>query len=254
MVLKIKHFVLIVTIGCFFSCRQSPEVLTKIEGKELVIDSSFTDVDSLETYIAPYRNRINEVLDSALAYAPKKISKDDGTYNTSAGNLLADIIRSEADPIFKARTGREIDFALLNHGGIRAIISQGKVTARNAFEVMPFENSIVIAELSGRSVRDLVAYLIKDKRPHPFSGMQIVLNPDGTLHSVQIQGKPLDENRKYNVATSNYLVTGGDRMNFFKDASKLTDTDYLIRNAIIDYLKKVDTLDPVVDDRFYILN
>ena len=43
-------------------------------------------------------------------------------------------------------------------------------------------------------------------------------------------------------------------MGFFKNMIDATDTEYLIRNAMIDYFKKVDTLNPVVDDRFYKLN
>jgi 2',3'-cyclic-nucleotide 2'-phosphodiesterase (5'-nucleotidase family) len=201
-------------------------------------------------FITPYRDRLNKVLDSALAYAPYPISKTDGVYNTTAGNLMADIVLAEASPIFRSRTGEEIDFAVLNHGGIRSIISEGRVSARSAFEVMPFDNSIVVVELSGKSVRDLVAYLIRSDRANPISGLQIILDRDNSLQSVNIGGAPFNEERTYQVATSSYLVEGGDNMGFFKDGLNFTETDYLIRNAMIDYFKKVDTLEPVIDDRF----
>ena len=249
--LKIKHFVVFITINFCLSCKTDPKTLTEIKGKQILVDSSFIAVDSIETYVMPYRNRINKVLDSALTYAPKMITKEDGRYNTTAGNLLADIILSEANPIFKSRTGKEIDFVLLNHGGIRSIISKGKVTARNAYEVMPFDNTIVVVELSGKSIIDMVSYLIMDSRPHPISGLQIVLDENDELSSLRIQGKPFDKNKTYNIATSNYLVTGGDRMHFFKDALQLTNTDYFIRNAMIDYFKKMDTLSTEIDNRFY---
>jgi len=61
----------------------------------------------------------------------------------------------------------------------------------------------------------------------------------------------LNPERTYNVATSDYLVSGGDNMGFFKNNTSVTNTDYLIRNAMIDYFKKVDTLAPKVDNRFY---
>jgi 2',3'-cyclic-nucleotide 2'-phosphodiesterase (5'-nucleotidase family) len=163
---------------------------------------------------------------------------------------MADIVLAEASPIFRSRTGEEIDFAVLNHGGIRSIISEGRVSARSAFEVMPFDNSIVVVELSGKSVRDLVAYLIRSDRANPISGLQIILDRDNSLQSVNIGGAPFNEERTYQVATSSYLVEGGDNMGFFKDGLNFTETDYLIRNAMIDYFKKVDTLEPVIDDRF----
>lgn len=251
MILKIKHFVIFITIVLVAGCKETPQKLHKINAKLIAIDSSISQIDSITQFVTPYRNRINEVLDSTLAYAPRMITKTDGFYNTSAGNLMADVILSESNPIFKARTGKNIDFVLLNHGGIRSIISAGKVSARTAYEVMPFENSIVVVELSGTSVLDLVDFLIKSKRAHPVSGMQIIIDKKDKIKTLKIQGKPFVEKQRYFVATSNYLVTGGDNMGFFKNMLGKTDTDYLIRNAMIDYFKKVDTLKPVVDDRFY---
>ena len=252
--LKIKHFVTIKTILLIVSCNQHPKLLSKIDTKQVDIDSTLVEVESIEKFIAPYRKRVNQILDSTLAYAPQNLTKVDGFYNTTAGNLLADIILSEAQPIFKSRTGKNIDFVLVNHGGIRSDISKGNVSARTAYEVMPFENSIVVVELSGNSVLEMIDYLIRSKRAHPVSGIQIVLNAKNELHSLKIQEKPFDKDKHYYVATSNYLVTGGDNMGFFKGMLSSTDTDYLIRNAMIDYFKKVDTLRAVVDNRFYKLN
>lgn len=79
----------------------------------------------------------------------------------------------------------------------------------------------------------------------------MVLDKENEIRSIRVQQKPFDENRSYNVATSDYLLNGGDNMVFFKDAEKVTEIDYKIRNAMIDYFKKVDTIAPVVDDRFY---
>jgi len=159
--LKIKHFVVFVTIIGLTSCNQDYKTLKKIEGKQISIDSTHIQKAPIEEFVSPYRRRISEVLDSTLAYAPKDITKTDGELNTSAGNLMADIVLSEANPIFKSRTGKEIDFVLLNHGGIRSIISAGNVSARNAFEVMPFENNIVVAEIMGRDVQEMVSFLLK---------------------------------------------------------------------------------------------
>ncbi len=248
--LNMKHFVLFITFLTVLSCRQDPSLLVKIDGKQLPVSPELPEMDSIESFITPYRNRVNEVLDSTLAYAPFLIGKNDGTYNTSEGNLLADILMQQANPIFKIRTGNQIDIALLNYGGIRSIINPGKITARTAYEIMPFENSIVVVELKGKSVRDMVSYLINADRPQPISGMQIILAKNGELKSVSIQGKPFDENRSYFVATIDYLLQGGGNMLFLKDGLSVTELDYLLRNAMIDYFNKVDTLKASVDDRF----
>jgi len=250
--LKIQHFVTFITFWLITSCGESHLKLSKIEGNQVAVDSSLTIDQGVESFISPYRNRVNEILDSTLAYAPKTITKTDGAFNTSAGNLMADIILSEANPVFKSRTGKDIDLVLLNHGGIRSIISAGKVSARNAFEVMPFENNIAVVSMKGDAIRDMVSFLIASGRAHPIAGMQIVLNKDKSLKSATINGLPVDSDKTYYVATSDYLVAGGDHMGFFKSNIEVIDTEYRIRNAMIDYFKKVDTLFAEVDKRFYI--
>ena len=250
MYLNIKHFVVFVTIVLVFSCQDPSYKLAEIHGKQLPIAESINSVDSIEKVISPYRDRLNQVLDEPLAYAPSTISKNDGRYNSTAGNLLADIVYEQANPIFKNRRNKEIDFVVLNHGGIRSIISKGNVTSRTAYEVMPFENKIVVLELKGKAVRDLVSHLVRSRRPNPISGLQIILEKDDQLSSVNIQGQPFDEKRTYYVATSDYLANGGDDMGFFKQGENRTETDYLVRNAMIDYFKKKDTLRPKIDDRF----
>lgn len=250
MISKKQHFVTFLTMLLLQACQQPRQELKSIKGKQIEINQDITANDSITRFIAPYHLRINQVLDSVLAYSPKTITKTEGQYNTPAGNLMADIVLQEVNPVFNKRTGKYIDFVLLNFGGIRSIISKGDISARNAFEVMPFENSVFIAELDGKTVRELVAFLIKSSVPHPISGIQIVLDKNKKLKEVNIQGKPFDENKTYYVATSDYLVNGGDGMDFFKNYISLTDTNYLIRNTMIDYFQKVDTLHTAIDNRF----
>ncbi len=249
---KIKHFVVIITLCCAFGCKQEKGQLIEIEGKQIPVDTSLTPVDSLTAFIAPYKKRVDEVLDSTLAHAPRSLDKSDGERNTSMGNFLADLIFEETAPLFKTKTGKELDFVIMNHGGIRAILSAGPVTARNAYEIMPFENYISVVELDGTAVRNLVLFLVGSRRAHAISGMQIVMDKDGGLESITIGDSPFDESRSYFVATSDYLVAGGSEIGFFPDVKSVTDTGYLLRNAIIDHFRKKDTLTGQVDDRFIV--
>ena len=250
MILKIKHFVIFITLTFLVACKQDKPSLVKIIGKQIPLTDSITENETIKNFITPYRKRIDEVLDSTLAYATAPITKTDGEFNTTAGNLMADAVLELAGPIFKSRTKNNLDFVLLNHGGIRSIISKGNVSARTAYEVMPFENSVVVVGLKGKTIREMVTYLINSKKPHPIAGIQIIIDKNDSLKAVNIQGKPFDENKIYYVATSNYLVNGGDNMIFFKEKLSFTETDYLIRNIMIDYFTKKDTLAPLIDDRF----
>lgn len=232
------------------ACRERPVSLREITASQVLIDSTLRADDSLEAFIKPYRDHVNATLDAPLAYAPRTLTKTDGKRTTSIGNMMANMLLARTDTLL-ARQGRPAaDFAVLNHGGIRSLISPGHVSRRTAYEIMPFENSIQVVAMRGKSVRDLVAFLIASDRPHPFAGMQIRLDANGALASVNIGGSPFDENRVYQVATSSYLVQGGDDMGFFAGADSVYETGYSIRNALIDYFIQTDTLKAAIDNRF----
>lgn len=252
--MRIKLFVVFATCLFAFSCKQQPLTTSRIEGKQINIKDTITAVQEIEDFVKPYREHIEKSLDSTLCYSLNTLSKTDGELNTAIGNLMADIIFEQTSPILESRTGNSLDAVMLNHGGIRAIISKGNVTTRTAYEVMPFENKIVVLELTAEKMMGLVNYLTASKRAHPISGIQLTLNNNYSLNKVLVQGKPIATNKTYFVATSDYLMNGGDRMNFFKNAKSVTEIDYLIRKAMIDYFAKVDTINPVIDNRFTKLN
>nr|WP_299340810.1 5'-nucleotidase [Allomuricauda sp.] len=232
------------------SCKQGNPSLSSIEGKQIPIDTSFKAIDSITSYISPFKKRVDEVLDSVLCYAPENLELNDGERNTSMGNFFADLVFEETAPIFQSKTGNSLDFVVLNRGGVRATVSKGPLTARNAYEIMPFENYISVVELDGTAVRKLILFLASSKKRHPISGIEIILDDEGGLEMVNIGGRPFDESRNYYVATSDYLVQGGADIGFFPKVESATDIGYLLRNAIVDHFRKKDTITGKVDNRF----
>jgi len=244
-----KYFMLGVLICFFYSCKQEIH-LFKIEGERIEINDTLASNQAIEDYIKPYKEHVEKELDSALAYAVDTYSKNDGELNTAIGNFMADAVFELSNPIFKSRTGKNIDMVLLNHGGIRSILSKGNITSRTAYEIMPFDNSVVVAELKGTYVLELVRYLQNARRAHPISKLNIKLGSNFELIEATINNQPIDANKTYYVATNDYLYNGGDKMIFLKKSDSLYVLDYKIRNLLIDYFKKIDTLNPVIDDRF----
>lgn len=245
-----KILLILVVALVFQSCKKEVSYLTKIKGENISITDSLQSVSSIDDFIKPYRDHVNKNLDSVLAYSVDTYAKNEGELNTAIGNFMADLVYEQANPVFKSRTGNDIDFVLLNHGGIRSIISKGDISLRTAYKVMPFENAIVVANLKGKEVKELLEYLARNKRAHPITKLNIELDKDFNLKKTTVNGKPIDFKKNYFVCTNDYLANGGDRMNFFKTNDSLYVLDYKIRNALIDYLKKVDTINPVIDNRF----
>jgi len=239
----LKQVIAIATLFVAFSCSNQKEYISKIEGKQIGVTNADGEDAKIEAFVKPYRENIDKDMSEVLAYAPQTLEKSKGEWQTNIGSLQADITLAAADKIFKLREKKSVDICLLNHGGIRAIIPQGNVTTRTAFELMPFENNLVVVALKGEQIVEMVNYIIAEKKPHPLSGMQIILNRDAKSYkSISIQGKPLDFDKTYYVATNDYLYNGGDSMNFFKKGSAVYDLDYKLRNVWIDYFKEVDTI------------
>ena len=241
-----KLFVIFLTLLFVASCSKQNYNVTKIAGKLLPITEKENQVAQIENFIKPYREHINKDLDSILAYCPVTLDKS-GKWQSTIGNLMADVSLMRGNLVFEARENRKIDICLLNSGGIRSILPKGNITARNAFEIMPFENSMVVIALKGEQISEMVDFLIADKKPHPLAGIIFTIDKNNQSKNILVQGKPLNKETVYYVGTNDYLSDGGDNMNFFKKAIQKYDLDYKLRNILIDYLKQVDTI-PVIND------
>ncbi|QSS96919.1 5'-nucleotidase C-terminal domain-containing protein [Psychroflexus sp. ALD_RP9] len=231
------------------SCQTKTYNVGKIDTKQVEIDSTFDKPNEIEEFVKPYREKINNEMNKVLAYSPKAMFKSEANLNTSIGNLMADAVLELAKPIFNQRENLKIDAVLLNYGGIRGGINKGEVTTRTAYNIMPFENEIVVAKLDSVRFKQLINYLVEAKRAHPIAGLKLNLKANGQIQSVEVNGKPLDQ-AFYYVATSDYLVKGGDHMSFFTKADTTYNLNYKLRSLLIDYFEQQDTLSSKVDSRF----
>lgn len=244
-----KFIISFIIFTALFSCKSKPPQLVKIEGNQITVNETIAADKTIENTIKPYREKVEKEMTSVIAYTPINLNRTDGDLESSLGNLMADLSYERANPVFNSRTGKNIDFAMFNYGGIRAAISKGNITNENAFKLMPFENSLVVVEMTSEKTKELVNYLISENKAHPLSKhINLVVTDKG--YNLKINNAALDASKTYFVLTSDYLQNGGDNMNFFKNPVNLYNLDYKIRNAIIDYFKETDTLKVTLDGRF----
>jgi len=155
------------------------------------------------------------------------LSLSNRTKETNIGNFVADSYRNAA----------KSDVALVNGGSIRADLTYnpGVLTKRDVLSILPFNNPIVKIEISGKTLRAALEHgvarsgLNEDGEPGRFpqvSGMTFKFDttkPAGSRTSeITVGGQPLDENKTYTLATSDFLVSrSGDGYVMFKDAKVL---------------------------------
>jgi 2',3'-cyclic-nucleotide 2'-phosphodiesterase (5'-nucleotidase family) len=251
MTLKFIKFTALILV--FLSCHQ-PNPTNKANNQQISVDSLLEENSEIESFIMPYKQQLEKSVSEILCFSLNTHTKKQGLLNTAIGNMMADAVFELSTPILKKQYNLDLDMVLLNHGGIRSDLPSGPIRIETVFNIMPFENKVVVAKMQGSAVMDMVDYLIKDKRAHPISGIELQITKDGKLEKLRIQNKLLNPKKNYKVATSDYLFNGGDRMDFFKKSDTLFRLDYKIRNLLIDYFSKKDTLNPKRDERFIYVN
>ena len=194
-----------------------------------------------------YKDSIDISLDNVIGFSDRLYTKadfDSKNFNSALGNLIADIIYIQSDSLFKVQENKNIDFVIQNHGGIRAALPKGDIKLSDAYKILPFENEIVIVEMDGESIYEIVSFLKKEKIPHPFSGLEINGN------SILVKNKPIMPSNKYYIAINDYLLTGGDNMFFFNKNNGIYRLGFTPRDAFIDYTKSNLYISSKIDNRF----
>lgn len=131
------------------------------------------------------------------------------------GNLLADFTFEGADDwARKNGLANGVDAAVINVGGIRSTIGKGDILTKHIYEVMPFENEVMIVKMKGSDLKGLFDYYLKTQKNNPVSRLYIETD-NGMSVKELINGKEVDPAKTYYIATSDYLALGGDNMAFF---------------------------------------
>ena len=144
----------------------------------------------------------------------------------------------------------KVDIAVVNIGGMRCSWPAGPVTIGNVFELMPFDNRLVVLTLKGADLLDLFQ-AFADYGGQGVAGMRMSA-VNGKLTDVTIEGKKVNPKADYTVATSDYLSGGADHMEALTRYTNYWNSDLLIRDLYIQAVRDQDTIRAVVDGRMNI--
>ena len=156
-------------------------------------------------------------------------SAENRTRETNVGNLVTDS--------FRKALGAEI--ALMNGGSVRAdaLIPAGRISIRDVLAILPFKNKLVKIEITGATLQAALEHSVSRTAPGAepgqflqVSGVQFTFDasksPGSRVSNVKVNGLPLNETRKYTLATSTYIaLDGGDGYTMFKGSPVVLDPD-----------------------------
>jgi 2',3'-cyclic-nucleotide 2'-phosphodiesterase (5'-nucleotidase family) len=233
--MKLKLYYIYVGTLLLLACSPS-YTLQSHEDKVVAIQAS-ADSTAL-AIIAPYQNAIEEEMNEVLSFTKTELNKNGA--ESTLGNFVTDLCLNYADA----------HMCVMNNGGLRTTINKGNITRGKLYELMPFENELVVLKLNKEDYLGLLNYICK-RGGEPFSGISITMKEDGEIINYS---QPVDfsKGEKVKVLTSDYLANGGDKMSFFQDKEQIK-VGLKLRDAIIDYCNKTDTINVQLDGRLNII-
>lgn len=196
---------------------------------EVPLDSSVVAI------YMPFKEKLEAEMNKVIGISEIDLVK--GKPESPLTNFLADLLRAEAlilANMHSSTAGVHISF--LNYGGIRTGLPKGEIMVGHIFELMPFENELVILQLSGKEIQSFLD-LIASRGGDSVGGVRFRI-ADGKATDIVIDGSPFDSSESYWLATSDYVADGGDSYSMLQNHLTRINTGDKIRDVMIQYLTK----------------
>ncbi len=220
--------------------------ITKVGGRLIPVTEELPEDMEVKEMVASYRSKLDQRLKEVVATSrarlvgePEQIRRTE----TNLGNLVADIIRKSVN----------IEIGLVNSGMIRSSIEQGPITLEDVWRVLPYDNQLVRLELSGKQIEEVLSHSIS-LRPGltggflQVSGLSFVIGQSGP-REIRVDGKPLERERFYSVAVTDFMFAGGDGYSHFQKGRNSALQPLLIRDLFLNYLRENKEISANVEGR-----
>lgn len=218
-----NNFFKIIVIGAgFIACSCS---FKSTVAYQYTTVANVNDNKGIDSLIIPYRQELKQKMQQKITFA--EIDFINERPGGNLGNLVADMLLQKAKEDLKA----ENCIALLNFGGLRSTINKGDVFLEDIYKLMPFDNELIYVRVKREVLDEMYAYL-KNSKGEPISGFRI---ENGQL-------LPSFTAEEYWIATSDFLLNGGDKMYFLKNNREVIQTGIPIRELLIKAFQAYDTL------------
>lgn len=242
--MKVRFLYLFFAVLFFSNCTKT-YVKQKEDFKHYSLKES-TENENSKITIAEYKVKVNAETEKIIATSTEVILKD-GEEST-LGNFVCDALKYSGEKEF---INQNCNLVIINRGGLRVNLPKGDIKVINIFELMPFENELVLVKISGEKLLDGIQTIIE--KNHPFLGLQLKVE-NAQLLEAKINNATIDKTKTYTLLTSDYLALGGDSFLFLKDPVLLQKSNLKIRDAIINYCNYLTEnkkqIIPYTDGRF----
>ncbi len=163
-----------------------------------------------DTKLADYLSKYSAGVDSLMTMWIGTTAHELPASSPELLNYFTDFIYDSGSEI-----APKVDLAIANKGGLRSGIPAGKFSKGQIINMLPFANYVTVLDVKGSDlaeVFDVMANTHGNGVSRNVSAEYVVSDDGAKSRNVLINGKPIDLEQTYRVATIDYLAKGGDYM------------------------------------------
>jgi len=226
-ILKLLPVLMLLSIS---ACITPRKTIRSYQVSFYTVDTTAGIDTAMRAMLAPYQEQERQAMEQVICYTRAPLSKSQP--ESTMGNLII-----EAQLLAARKLDSTINISVSNYGAMRIpYISPGALTRGMVYQMMPFDNSLVIMEISGEKLQQLCNH-IAAWGGWPICGVSFQIQDKKAIH-VLVGGKPLQPQHIYKTVTSSYVANGGDYCDFLQDCSRIT-YNILVRDTILEYLERI---------------
>jgi 2',3'-cyclic-nucleotide 2'-phosphodiesterase (5'-nucleotidase family) len=221
---KSAFYPLLVAILFAVSCNTTYKAESVHYSNYRIQQSTFSN--AVTAIMRPYADTVNTLMNVVIGYNEAQLEKK------KPGNTLGYFITDSYLEMARQKIDRSIDAAFMNSGGIRLPdLPAGPITQGKLYELMPFDNLMVILKMKGSLLKQYLDTLAATEGIIESGITMQVANK--IPQQILVAGKPIDPDADYTIVHSDYVATNTELL---KNIARKT-TGYLLRDAIIDNVK-----------------
>lgn len=225
------------------ACQRRQTYFAYYENSTIRVDEKIKAEDSTTlAMIRPYKVKLDEQMNEIIGYNSEELIKAKPGSNLT--NWMADAMAESYERLAREK----LDFVVANYGGIRInSVAGGDLTLGKLYEIMPFENALVVMDLNGDQVKLLLDRIAAYGGWPVSEGLNFEI-ADSTATNIVIQNKPWNAKGQYRIGLPDYIANGGDDFDFLKPLPRV-NTGLLVRDLLISDIKRNKIITPKKDQR-----
>ncbi|KAA5536269.1 hypothetical protein F0919_00970 [Taibaiella lutea] len=220
-----KLFTLLLIFG---SCAVTKKQVVSYNTSYTIIDSSIHRDTTFETFLSPYRKKMDTIMNEIIGYSDVPLSK--AQPECTLGNFMTD-----AQLQYAQKRYPKVVISVINYGGIRLpYVGPGAISKGKIYEIMPFDNMLTIVDIPGKTLRQFCNHMAS-YGGWPITGLTYSIKGK-EAENILVNGQPVNDQIIYETALSDYIANGGDNCDFLADCKK-EYLDVFIRDILIEHIR-----------------